>query len=37
LKEFISQRNPVWDFVLSHASGIAKWVAQPRKPHLGTL
>jgi hypothetical protein len=37
LKEFSSQENPVWDFVLSHGSGFAKWIAQPRKPHLGTV
>jgi len=37
LKEFSNQRNTVWDFVLSHAGGFAKWVAQPRKPHVGTL
>jgi hypothetical protein len=37
LKEFISQRNPVWDFVLNYASSFAKWIAEPRKPHLGTL
>jgi hypothetical protein len=35
LKEFSSQRNPVWEFVLSHASGFAEWIAQPRKAHLG--
>ena len=35
LTEFISQRNPVLDFVLSHASGFAKWTAQPREPRSG--
>jgi hypothetical protein len=34
LTEFISQRNPVLDFVLSHANGFAKSIAQPRKPRL---
>lgn len=33
LTNFISQRNPVLDFVLSHANGFAKWIAQPREPH----
>ena len=37
LNEFSGQSDPVWDFVLSHASGFAKWTAQPRKPHLGML
>jgi hypothetical protein len=35
LTEFISQRNPVLDFVLSHASGFANWIAQPREPRSG--
>jgi hypothetical protein len=34
LTEFISQRNPVLYFVLSHANGFAKWIAQPREPRL---
>ena len=29
--------SPVWDFLLNYAGGFAKWVAQPRKLHLGTL
>jgi hypothetical protein len=37
LKEFSNQRNPVWDFLLNYAGGFAKWDAQPRKLHLGTL
>jgi hypothetical protein len=37
LKGFISQRNPVWDFVLSHASGFANWIAEPRETHLDAM
>jgi len=37
LNEFSGQSDPVWDFVLSHASGFAKWTAQPQTLVLITV
>lgn len=33
IKQFLSERNPVWKFILNHASDFVAWVSQPRKPH----